>query len=65
MFVIMTGCVTGFAQRGPRGGGPRGPGMAAQDVQLDVQDAMQRALTDSTAQRRLWKQRKEPRVASL
>jgi hypothetical protein len=52
MFVIMTGCVTGFAQRGPRGGGPRGPGMAAQDAQLDVQDAMQRAydgLNRSTA----------------
>jgi hypothetical protein len=52
LFVIMTGCVTGFAQRGPRGGGPRGPGMAAQDAQLDVQDAMQRAydgLNRSTA----------------
>jgi hypothetical protein len=52
MFVIMTGCVTGFAQAGPRGRGPRGPGMAAQDAQLDVQDAMQRAydaLNRSTA----------------
>lgn len=46
MFVIMTGCATGFAQGGPRGRGPRGPqgpGMAAQDAQLDVQNAMQRA----------------------
>jgi hypothetical protein len=46
MFVIMTGCATGFAQGGPRDRGPRGPqrpGMAAQDAQLDVQDAMQRA----------------------
>ncbi len=52
MFVIMTGCVTGFAQAGPRGRGPRGPGMAAQDAQLDVQDAMERAydgLNRSTA----------------
>src|ERR1700693_4006889 len=52
MFVIMTGCATGFAQAGPRGRGPRGPGMAAQDAQLDVQDAMQRAydgLNRSTA----------------
>jgi hypothetical protein len=52
MFVIMTGCVTGFAQAGPRGTGPRGPGMAAQDAQLEVQDAMQRAydgLNRSTA----------------
>jgi hypothetical protein len=52
MFVVMTGCATGFAQGGPRGRGPRGPGMAAQDVQLDVQDAMQRAydaLNRSTA----------------
>lgn len=43
MFVVMTGCATGFAQAGPRGRGPLGPGMAAQDAQLDVQDAMQRA----------------------
>lgn len=52
MFVIMTGCVTGFAQAGPRGRGPRGPVMAAQDAQLDVEDAMQRAydgLNRSTA----------------
>ena len=55
MFVVMTGCATGFAQGGPRGRGPRGPqgpGMAAQDAQLDVQDAMQRAydgLNRSTA----------------
>jgi len=35
--------VTAFAQVGPRGRGPRGPGMSAQDAQLDVQDAMQRA----------------------
>jgi hypothetical protein len=52
MFVIMTGCATGFAQAGPRGRGPRGPGMAAQDAQLDVQNAMQRAydaLNRSTA----------------
>jgi hypothetical protein len=52
MFVVMTGCATGFAQTGPRGMGPRGPGMAAQDAQLDVQDAMQRAydgLNRSTA----------------
>ena len=52
MFVIMTGCATGFAQPGPRGRGPRGPGMAVQDAQLDVQDAMQRAydaLNRSTA----------------
>jgi hypothetical protein len=52
MFVIMTGCTTGFAQGGPRGRGPHGPGMAAQDAQLDVQDAMQRAydgLNRSTA----------------
>jgi hypothetical protein len=52
MFVVMTGCATGFAQAGPRGRGPRGPGMAAQDAQLDVQDAMQRAydgLNRSTA----------------
>jgi hypothetical protein len=52
MFVIMTGCATGFAQAGPRGRGPRGPGMSAQDAQLDVQDAMQRAydgLNRSTA----------------
>jgi len=52
MFVIMTGCATGFAQPGPRGRGPRGPGIAAQGAQLDVQDAMQRAydgLNRSTA----------------
>ena len=52
MFVVMTGCATGFAQAGPRGRGPRGPGMAAQDAQLEVQDAMQRAydaLNRSTA----------------
>jgi hypothetical protein len=52
MFVITTGCATGFAQPGPRGRGPRGPGIAAQDAQLDVQDAMQRAydgLNRSTA----------------
>ena len=52
MFVVMTGCATGFAQPGPRGKGPRGPGMTAQDAQLDVQDAMQRAydgLNRSTA----------------
>jgi hypothetical protein len=52
MFVTLTGCVTGFAQAGPRGRGPRGPGMAAQDAQLDVQDTMQRAydgLNRSTA----------------
>jgi hypothetical protein len=52
MSVIMTGCATGFAQAGPRGRDPRGPGMAAQDAQLDVQDAMQRAydgLNRSTA----------------
>jgi hypothetical protein len=55
MFAVITGCATGFAQGGPRGRGPRGPqgpGMAAQDAQLDVQDAMQRAydgLNRSTA----------------
>jgi hypothetical protein len=52
MFVTLTGCVTAFAQVGPRGRGPRGPGMSAQDAQLDVQDAMQRAydgLNRSTA----------------
>jgi hypothetical protein len=55
MFVVMAGCATGFAQGGPRGRGPRGPqgpGMAAQDAQLDVQDSMQRAydgLNRSTA----------------
>jgi hypothetical protein len=65
MFVVMTGCATGFAQAGPRGRGPRGPGMSAQDAQLEVQDAMQRArMTDSTVQPRLWKQRKKPPAAS-
>jgi hypothetical protein len=52
MFVVMTGCATGFAQAGPRGRGSRGPGMVAQDAQLDVQDAVQRAydgLNRSTA----------------
>src|ERR1700691_6586470 len=52
MFVIMTGCAPGLAKAGPRGRDPRGPGMAAQDAQLDVQDAMQRSydgLTRSTA----------------
>jgi hypothetical protein len=52
MFVVISECMTGFAQAGPRGRGPRGPGMAAQDAQLDVQDAMQRAydgLNRSTA----------------
>ena len=52
MLVVMTGCATGFAQAGPRGRGPRGPGIAAQDAQLEVQDATQRAydaLNRSTA----------------
>ena len=68
MFVVMTGCgplPLGFAQAGPRGRGPRGPGMSAQDAQLEVQDAMQRErMTDSTVQPRLWKQRKKPPAAS-
>jgi len=55
IFVVISGCCMGFAQGGPRGGGPRGPegpGMAVQDAQRDVQDAMQRAydgLNRSTA----------------